>query len=342
MNYLVTGGAGFIGSNFLNYMLEKYPDDHFFCMDFFTYAGNYKSIEKFLGYENFTLIVADISDKDIVEKYFQEFQFDIVVNFAAESHVDNSIIDATVFLKTNILGTHVLLEAARKYGCSRFHQVSTDEVYGDLPLNKPDLKFDELHRIIPSSPYSASKASADLIAFSYYRTYGLKVTISRSSNNYGPFQYPEKLIPLMILNTLNNRPLPVYGDGLNIRDWIHVLDHCTAIDLIIHKGSIGEVYNIGGNEEKSNISVVKEILDLCNRNYSLVHYVTDRKGHDLRYAIDSSKLEELGWDRKYTFYDGLKSTIEWYRNNNNWLESLDVELNLPYGTLIRSHIIENF
>ena len=335
MKYLVTGGAGFIGSNFLYYMIEKYPDDDFFCLDSFTYAGNYKTIEELFNQKNFTLIVGDITDNILLDKCFKQFKFDVVVNFAAESLVDRSISDASLFLKTNILGTNTLLEAARKYGCTRFHQVSTDEVYGDLPLNRPDLKFNEQHKLNPSSPYSSSKTSADLIALSYYKTYGLPVTISRCSNNYGPYQYPEKLIPLMISNAIHNKPLPVYGNGLNVRDWIHVLDHCSAIDLILKQGLIGEVYNVGGNEEHSNISVVKSILDLIGRNVSLITYVQDRKGHDLLYAIDSTKIELLGWERKYQFDSGLKATIEWYEQNQEWIDSLDVDKHLTYGTVLR-------
>lgn len=335
MNYLVTGGAGFIGSNFLYFMIEKYSEDQFFCIDNFTYAGNFRTIEKLLNYKNFSLIVGDITDKELIDKYFDEFRFDVVVNFAAESHVDRSITDASLFLNTNILGTFVLLEAAKKFGCSRFHQISTDEVYGDLPLDRPELRFDEEHKLNPSSPYSSSKTSADLIVLSYFKTYGLPVTISRCSNNYGPFQYPEKLIPLMILNALNSRPLPVYGKGLNVRDWIHVLDHCSAIDVILKKGLVGEVYNVGGNEEHNNISVVKEILRLTQKDHSLIIYVEDRKGHDLRYAINSSKIENLGWTRKFGFDLGLRDTIEWYKENKEWVASLDTNFNLVYGSLVR-------
>jgi len=335
MNYLITGGAGFIGSNFLYYMLEKYPNDNFYCMDNFTYAGNYKTIENLLEKENFSLIVADIADRNIVDKYFAEHRFDVVVNFAAESHVDRSISDASLFLKTNIIGTYVLLEAARTYGCKRFHQVSTDEVYGDLPINEPELKFHEEYPLNPSSPYSASKTSADLLVMSYYKTFGLNVTISRCSNNYGPYQYPEKLIPLMIQNALIEVSLPVYGDGLNVRDWIHVFDHCTAIEHILTNGVVGEIYNIGGNEERNNIYVVKKILDILEKEYTLIKHVEDRKGHDLRYAIDSSKLEGLGWNRLYTFDKGLLSTINWYQSNQDWVKSLNNKVELPYGKLLR-------
>lgn len=335
MKYLVTGGAGFIGSNFLYYMIEKHPKDDFFCLDSFTYAGNYKTVENLLNHDNFTLIVGDISDYELVDKYFEQFRFDVVVNFAAESHVDRSISDASLFLKTNILGTFSLLNAARKYDCKRFHQVSTDEVYGDLPLDRPDLRFDEQHKLNPSSPYSSSKTSADLIALSYFKTFGVPVTISRCSNNYGPYQYPEKLIPLMILNALNNKSLPVYGNGLNVRDWIHVLDHCSAIDVILKQGIIGEIYNVGGNEEHSNISVVKEIINLTAKNFSLITYVEDREGHDLRYAVDSTKIEQLGWKRVYKFMDGLKTTIDWYMKNKEWIESLSKDHQLTYGSILR-------
>jgi len=335
MKYLITGGAGFIGSNFLYYMVNKYPNDEFFCLDSFTYAGNYKTIENLLKYNNFAVIYGDILDNKLVDNYFDQFRFDVVVHFAAESHVDRSIKDASLFLKTNILGTYVLLEASKKYGCKRFHQVSTDEVYGDLPLDRPDLRFDELYNLNPSSPYSSSKASADLIALSYFKTFGLPVSISRCSNNYGPYQYPEKLIPLMIINSLRNISLPVYGDGFNIRDWIHVLDHCRAIDLILKKGQVGEVYNIGGNEEHNNIFVVKKILELTAKDESLITFVEDRKGHDLRYAIDSTKMENLGWERIYEFDDGLKSTIDWYKKNEDWLEALGNKPNLSYGSYVR-------
>ena len=316
-------------------MIEKYPTDEFYCLDIFTYAGNFKTIENLMNHKNFTLIVGDISDSELVDKHFKEYQFDIVVNFAAESHVDRSISDASLFLKTNILGAFTLLEAARKYGCLRFHQVSTDEVYGDLPLDRPFLKFDERYKLNPSSPYSSSKTSADLIAMSYFKTYGLPVTISRCSNNYGPYQYPEKLIPLMILNALSNKALPVYGNGLNVRDWIHVLDHCSAIDVILKQGLIGEVYNVGGNEEHSNISVVKEILSFTGKDNSLINYVEDRKGHDLRYAIDSTKIEQLGWKRKYKFDAGLKATINWYVDNYEWIDSLKNDFQLSYGSVVR-------
>lgn len=334
MNYLITGGAGFIGSNFIDYMIKKYPEDHFFCLDSFTYAGNIKTVERFFDYSNFTLIVGDICDKELIESCFNDNKFDYIINFAAESHVDRSIDDAGLFLKTNILGCHVLLEASKKYGCKRFHQVSTDEVYGDLPLNRPDLRFDEDYKLIPSSPYSSSKASADLLCLAYYRTYKLPITISRCSNNYGPYQYPEKLIPLMILKTINEEKLPVYGNGLNVRDWLHVKDHCSAIDIILKNGQLGEVYNIGGNEEHDNIYVVNEILEILKKDKSLITFVEDRKGHDLRYAIDSSKIERLGWNRSLNFSEGLKKTIEWYSENYEWLESIKSQTKFEYGKII--------
>ena len=334
MNYLITGGAGFIGSNFIDYMIKKYPEDHFFCLDSFTYAGNSKTVERFFDRSNFTLIVGDICDAELIESCFKDYKFDYIVNFAAESHVDRSIDDAGLFLKTNILGCHVLLETSKKYGCKRFHQVSTDEVYGDLPLNRPDLKFDEDYKLVPSSPYSSSKASADLLCLAYFRTYNLPVTISRCSNNYGPYQYPEKLIPLMILKAINDEPLPVYGNGLNVRDWIHVKDHCSAIDILLKKGQLGEVYNIGGDEEHENIHVVNEILKLSNKDRSLITFVEDRKGHDLRYAINSTKIERLGWNRSLIFGDGLKKTIEWYKDNAEWLESVNRQTKIEYGKII--------
>jgi dTDP-glucose 4,6-dehydratase len=332
--YLVTGGAGFIGSNFLMYMVKKYPEDEFYCLDNFTYAGNILTIKPLLEFNNFYIIVADISDKAVIEEYYSRYRFDIIINFAAESHVDRSINDASLFLKTNILGTHVLLDAARKYGCARFHQVSTDEVYGDLPLDRPDFKFNEMHDLNPSSPYSVSKAAADLLVLSYHKTYDLPITISRCSNNYGPYQYPEKLIPLMITNALKDNKLPIYGNGLNVRDWIHVLDHCNAINLILQKGIVGEVYNIGGNEEKNNISVVTDILELTGKKKNLITYVEDRKGHDRRYAIDSSKLEGLGWKRDFDFKNGLASTVIWYKQNQSWIDSLSIVSELKYGSII--------
>jgi dTDP-glucose 4,6-dehydratase len=320
---LVTGGAGFIGSNFIHYMLEKHPDYRIICLDKLTYAGNLRNLESALNRENFHFIKGDICDRELVYRVFEEEKPDVVVNFAAESHVDRSIEDPEIFLKTNIIGTQVLMDACRKYGIKRFHQVSTDEVYGDLPLDRPDLKFTEKSPLKPSSPYSASKASADLLVMAYHRTYGLPVTISRCSNNYGPYQFPEKLIPLMIINAIHDRPLPVYGDGRNVRDWIHVKDHCEAIDLIIHEGKEGEIYNIGGENERSNIEVVKMILKELGKPESLIKFVKDRPGHDRRYALDITKMkEEFGWSPKISFEEGLRSTIKWYLENRNWWEEI--------------------
>ncbi len=320
---LVTGGAGFIGSNFLFYMLDKYADYKIVCLDTLTYAGNLSTLESILENPNFTFVKGDIADKKCVDELFAKEKFDIVVNFAAESHVDRSIENPEVFLVTNILGTQTLMDACRKYGVERYHQVSTDEVYGDLPLDRPDLLFTEETPIHTSSPYSASKASADLLVQAYHRTYGLPVTISRCSNNYGPYHFPEKLIPLMIANCLNDKDLPVYGEGLNIRDWLYVEDHCKAIDLIIHKGKVGEVYNIGGHNEMANIDIVKLILQELDKPETLIKYVTDRKGHDMRYAIDPAKIHnELGWLPETKFAYGIKKTIAWYLNNKKWWQDI--------------------
>lgn len=322
-NILVTGGAGFIGSNFVYYMLEKHPDYRIVCIDKLTYAGNLETLEEAMNNENFRFVKADITDRKAVYALFEEENFTAVVNFAAESHVDRSIEEPEVFLKTNILGTQVLLDACRKYGNIRYHQVSTDEVYGDLPLDRPDLFFTEETPIHTSSPYSASKASADLLVSAYHRTFGLPVTISRCSNNYGPYHFPEKLIPLMIINTLHGKALPVYGEGLNVRDWLFVKDHCKAIDMILEKGRIGEVYNIGGHNERTNIAVVKTILSLLGKDESLINYVKDRPGHDLRYAIDPTKIKnELGWYPETTFEEGIKQTVEWYLENKQWWENI--------------------
>lgn len=323
MNILVTGGAGFIGSNFIYYMLEKHPDYRIVCIDKLTYAGNLETLRGAMEKDNFRFFKGDITDRAAVYSLFEEEKFDAVVNFAAESHVDRSIEEPEVFLKTNILGTQVLLDAARAYGNIRYHQVSTDEVYGDLPLDRPDLFFTEETPIHTSSPYSASKASADLLCMAYYRTYGLPVTISRCSNNYGPYHFPEKLIPLMIINALHKKELPVYGEGLNVRDWLYVEDHCKAIDLVLHKGRIGEVYNIGGHNEKTNIEVVKKIISILGRDESLITYVKDRPGHDMRYAIDPTKItNELGWYPETSFEEGIKKTVDWYLNNKHWWESI--------------------
>jgi len=319
MKILVTGGAGFIGSNFIYYMLDKHPGYKIVCLDALTYAGNLETLDEAMKNPDFKFVKGDITDREAVRKLFNEEQFDIVVNFAAESHVDRSIEEPEVFLKTNILGTQVLMDASREFVVKRYHQVSTDEVYGDLPLDRPDLFFTEETPIHTSSPYSASKAAADLLVMAYYRTYNLPVTISRCSNNYGPYHFPEKLIPLMIANALADKSLPVYGEGLNIRDWLYVADHCSAIDLIIHNGRVGEVYNIGGHNEKANIDVVKIILKELDKPETLITYVTDRKGHDMRYAIDPTKIHnELGWLPETKFDDGIKLTIKWYLEHKSW------------------------
>lgn len=323
MNILVTGGAGFIGSNFLHYMVNKYKDYNFVCLDSLTYAGNYNNLIPIEDKENFKFVKGDITDREFVDKLFAEENFDWVINFAAESHVDNSIKNPGVFLTTNILGTQVLMDASRKYKIKRYHQVSTDEVYGDLPLDRPDLLFTEDTPIHTSSPYSASKASADLLVGAYYRTFGLPVTISRCSNNYGAYQFPEKLIPVVISKALKDEPIPVYGKGENVRDWIHVIDHNIGVDMILHKGKVGEVYNLGGHSERTNLEVVKTILKQLGKTEDLITYVSDRPGHDLRYAIDSTKSErELNWDRTYNFEDGIKETIDWYVNNQEWIVNI--------------------
>lgn len=323
MNVLVTGGAGFIGSNFIFYMLKKYPAYRIVCLDLLTYAGNLSTLAPIIDNPRFKFVKGDITDRKLVNNLFKEERFDYVVNFAAESHVDRSIEDPGIFLKTNILGTQVLMDASRIYGVKRFHQVSTDEVYGDLPLDRPDLFFTEETPLHTSSPYSASKAAADLLVHAYHRTYKLPVTISRCSNNYGPYQFPEKLIPLMISRALKNESLPVYGKGENVRDWLYVEDHCNAIDLIIHKGKDGEVYNIGGHNEKTNLEVVKIILKELSKPESLITFVKDRAGHDLRYAIDPSKAKrELGWEPFTSFDVGIKKTIRWYLDNRSWWENI--------------------
>ncbi|MFZ7131939.1 MAG: dTDP-glucose 4,6-dehydratase [Eubacteriales bacterium] len=323
MNVLVTGGAGFIGSNFVFHMLREHPTYRIVCLDSLTYAGNLSTLDTVMDNLNFRFVKGDITDRELVDKLFEEEKFDFVVNFAAESHVDRSIEDPGIFLKTNILGTQVLMDASRKYGVKRFHQVSTDEVYGDLPLDRPDLFFSEETPIHTSSPYSASKASADLLVQAYNRTFGLPITISRCSNNYGPYHFPEKLIPLMISRALNDESLPVYGKGENVRDWLYVEDHCTAIDLILHKGKDGEVYNIGGHNEKTNLEVVKTILKELGKPESLITFVKDRAGHDMRYAIDPSKTRrELGWEPTTLFDEGIKMTIKWYLDNRSWWENI--------------------
>ena len=323
MKWLVTGGAGFIGSNFVFYMLDKYPQDQIVCLDKLTYAGNLETLESVMENPRFTFVKGDIADRGAVYALFEKEHPDVVVNFAAESHVDRSVVDPGIFLQTNILGTGVLMDACRKYGIQRYHQVSTDEVYGDLPLDRTDLFFTEQTPIHTSSPYSASKASADLLVQAYHRTFGLPVSISRCSNNYGPYHFPEKLIPLMIANALNDKPLPVYGTGENVRDWLYVTDHCAAIDLIVRKGRVGEVYNIGGHNEMKNIDIVKIICKELGKPESLITYVTDRKGHDMRYAIDPTKIHnELGWLPETKFADGIKKTIQWYLDNKEWWENI--------------------
>lgn len=323
MKILVTGGAGFIGSNFVYYELDNYPNDEVICLDKLTYAGNLETLEVAMKNPKFKFIKGDIADRDFIDELFAGEKPDVVVNFAAESHVDRSIENPEIFLQTNVIGTSVLMDACRKYGNIRYHQVSTDEVYGDLPLDRPDLFFTETTPLHTSSPYSASKASADLLVQAYYRTYKLPVTISRCSNNYGPYHFPEKLIPLMIANALNDKKLPVYGKGENVRDWLYVEDHCSAIDLIIRKGKIGEVYNIGGHNERTNLEVVKTIIKELGKSEDLIEFVTDRPGHDRRYAIDPTKIHnELGWLPATKFDDGIKKTIDWYLIHKSWWEKI--------------------
>lgn len=321
MKMLVTGGAGFIGGNFIQYILREHPDDQVVCLDALTYAGNMETLAPVAQDPRFQFYKADISDRNAVDAIFHQEHPDAVVNFAAESHVDRSIENPSIFLQTNVMGTQVLLDATRKYKVARFHQVSTDEVYGDLPLDRPDLFFTEETPIHTSSPYSASKASADLLVLAYHRTYGTPVTISRCSNNYGPYHFPEKLIPLMIANALNDKPLPVYGDGKNVRDWLYVEDHCRAVDLILRQGQIGEVYNVGGHNEKTNLEVVQLIIAALGKGE--IKFVTDRAGHDMRYAIDPAKIHnELGWLPETKFEDGIQKTIQWYLENRPWWENI--------------------
>ncbi len=329
MRFLITGGAGFIGSNYLHYVVNKYPNDEFVCLDALTYAGNYNNIKSLEQKPNYKFVKIDIRDKEAVEKIFKEEKFDYVINFAAESHVDNSIKNPNLFAETNILGTMNLLNATRmmrdeeNHPIKRYHQVSTDEVYGDLPLDKPDLLFTEETPIHTSSPYSSSKASADLFVLAYARTFKIPVTISRCSNNYGPYQFPEKLIPVVISKALKDEPIPVYGKGENVRDWIHVHDHNVGVDLIVRNGREGQVYNLGGHSEKTNLEVVKTILKHLGKPETLITYVTDRPGHDLRYAIDSTKSEkELKWNRTYDFEKGIKETVDWYVSNQVWIEEI--------------------
>jgi dTDP-glucose 4,6-dehydratase len=323
MKCLVTGGAGFIGANYVRHRVKNKKDE-LCCLDLLTYAGNLDNLDGVLGKENFTFIRGDVGDSQLISKLFQEEQFDQVVHFAAETHVDRSIDDPSSFLRTNVLGTQNLLEACRKYGVKRYHQVSTDEVYGDLPLERKDLKFREDSPIRASSPYSASKASADLLCQAYHRTYGLPITISRCSNNYGPYQFPEKLIPRMIMLALRDEPLPVYGKGENVRDWLHVSDHCQAIDAILKKGHEGEVYNVGGNCERRNIDIVKTVLKQLGKDEGLITFVQDRQGHDLRYAIDNGKIKrELGWTPSVEFEKGIKDTVSWYVRHKKWLARIE-------------------
>ena len=323
MTIIVTGGAGFIGSNFVYFQLKNHPDDRIICLDKLTYAGNLATLEAAMQNPNFRFVKGDIADRALVNQLFEEEHPDIVVNFAAESHVDRSIEDPGIFLQTNILGTGVLMDACRKYGITRYHQVSTDEVYGDLPLDRPDLFFTEETPIHTSSPYSASKASADLLVLAYHRTFKLPVSITRCSNNYGPYHFPEKLIPLMISRALADEALPVYGTGENVRDWLYVEDHCSAIDLVMRKGRVGEIYNVGGHNERTNLEVVKTILRELGKPESLIHYVTDRPGHDMRYAIDPTKIHnELGWLPETKFDDGIKKTIRWYLDNKKWWQDI--------------------
>lgn len=329
---LVTGGAGFIGSNFLYYMRNRYANVRLVCVDSLTYAGNIETLDGFKDDGDFRFVKADIRDKEKIDKIFSEERPDYVVNFAAESHVDRSISNPQIFLETNIIGTSVLLETATRYEVDRYHQISTDEVYGDLPLDRPDLFFTEETPLHSSSPYSASKAGADLVTMAYHRTYGLPISISRCSNNYGPYQFPEKLIPLMIKNALNGEQLPVYGDGKNVRDWLYVEDHCKAVDLILTRAKDGSVYNIGGHNERANIEIVKIILSELGRSHDLIRYVEDRKGHDRRYAIDPTKIKnDLGWYPETTFETGIKKTIQWYLDNNDWLK------HILDGTYLRSN-----
>ena len=323
MKIIVTGGAGFIGSNFVIHMVKKYPEHEIVNLDLLTYAGNLENLTEVEKAPNYKFIRGDIADRKFVFDLFEQEKPDIIVNFAAESHVDRSITDPESFVRTNVMGTTTLLDACKEYGIKRFHQVSTDEVYGDLPLDRPDLFFTEETPLHTSSPYSSSKASADLFVMAYHRTFGIPVTISRCSNNYGPYQFPEKLIPLIISRALADEELPVYGTGENVRDWLHVSDHCVAIDLILEKGRVGEVYNIGGHNERTNLEVVKTILRALDKPESLIKFVKDRPGHDRRYAIDPTKMEtELGWKPQYVFDTGMKQTIQWYLDNKEWWEHI--------------------
>ncbi len=324
MKFIVTGGCGFIGSNYLHYVVNQYPEDEFICLDSLTYAGNYHNLEPVLDKANFRFVKLDITDREGIDQLFATEKPDYVINFAAESHVDNSIKNPGIFVKTNVMGTQVLMDAALKHGVKRYHQVSTDEVYGDLPLDRPDLLFTEETPLHTSSPYSASKGGADLLVLAYMRTFKLPATISRCSNNYGPYQFPEKLIPHTIACALKDQKVPVYGEGKNVRDWIHVYDHNTGVDMIVRHGKEGEIYNLGGRAERDNLTIVRTILDTIGKPESLIEFVTDRPGHDLRYAMDPTKAEtELGWTRKYNFDDGIRATIDWYMNNQKWVENIE-------------------
>ncbi len=323
MKLLITGGAGFIGSNFIFYMRKRHPECRIVCLDSLTYAGNLKTLAPLESDATFKFIQTDIANRAVVDRIFKAERPDAVINFAAETHVDRSIEEPSVFLRTNVLGTQALLDACRKYGVNRFHQISTDEVYGDLPLDRPDLQFTEESPLRPSSPYAASKASADLLCLAYHRTYGLPITISRCSNNYGPYQFPEKLIPLMIIHALEGKTLPVYGDGRNVRDWLHVTDHCAAVVAILERGCPGRLYNIGGHNEIRNIDIVKTILKILGKPESLINFVEDRKGHDLRYAVNPVRMQrELDWRPKREFEDGLRETVQWYLDNRKWWEDI--------------------
>jgi len=334
MKILVTGGAGFIGGNYINIMLKKHPEDEIICLDALTYAGNIETLAQVRQKPNFKFIKGDIADRTAVYHLFSLEKPEVVINFAAESHVDRSLLNPELFLQTNIIGTNILLDACRKYGIKRYHQVSTDEVYGDLPLDRPDLFFTEETTLHTSSPYSASKASADLLVLAYFRSFGVPVTISRCSNNYGPYHFPEKLIPLIIINALNNKPLPIYGTGENVRDWLYVEDHCSAIDLIVRSGKVGEVYNIGGHNEKTNLQVVQAILKELGKGEESICYVADRLGHDRRYAIDPTKIKnELGWEPKTGFDEGIKKTIVWYITHKPWWQRI---INGEYQTYYKN------
>jgi len=320
LNLLVTGGAGFIGSNFVKYMKKKYPSYRIVNLDALTYAGNLGNLLDVAESDHYTFVKGDIADRQLVETLFATYEIEYVVNFAAESHVDRSILDPDLFIRTNVLGTQVLLDMAKRFGVRKYVQISTDEVYGTLGATG---LFSETTPLAPNSPYSASKASADLIVRAYYETFKLPVNITRCSNNYGPYHFPEKLIPLMIVNALLDRPLPIYGDGLQVRDWLYVEDHCSAIDLVLHHGISGEVYNIGGNNERTNLEVVRRVLQELNKPESLIQHVTDRPGHDLRYAIDATKIRsELGWKPRFQFDDGIKQTVCWYVENRNWWQTI--------------------